>query len=96
MRVKRNLEVGEVIIECIINGSGQTVILLPRLGGDADQIEELAQALADAGFCTVGVNPIRSGKWKSDFPGCLRTRFAALAGEFFGPMAWGISLVCRA
>jgi hypothetical protein len=50
MGVKRNLEVGEVIIECIINGSGQTVILLPRLGGDADQIEELARALADAGF----------------------------------------------
>jgi len=42
MRVKCNLEVGEVIIECLISLSGQTVILLARLGGYADQIIELA------------------------------------------------------
>jgi hypothetical protein len=61
----------------------------PGLGGDTDQIEDLVQALADAGFCTVAVNSIKSDKWKPDFLGCLRIRVAALAAEFFGPMAWG-------
>jgi hypothetical protein len=42
MRVKSNIEISEVIIDCVIEGAGQTMILLPGLGGDTDQIEDLA------------------------------------------------------
>jgi pimeloyl-ACP methyl ester carboxylesterase len=57
MSAKYKIEVGEVIIECVIHGSGKTVVLLPGLGGDASSFTDLAQALANAGFRTVAINP---------------------------------------
>jgi len=57
MRAKHRIEVGKAIIECTIHGSGNTVVLLPGAGGDASQFHDLTQALADAGFRTVAINP---------------------------------------
>ena len=57
MSTKYKIAVGEVIIECVIYGAGQTVVLLPGLGGDASAFTDLTQALADAGFRTVAINP---------------------------------------
>ena len=57
MQAKRRIEVGQAIIECVIHGSGHTIVLLPGLGGDVSQFDDLAQALSNAGFRTVAINP---------------------------------------
>lgn len=57
VKVRRSIQVGEAAIECLVQGDGQAVVLLPGMGGDVSQFDVLAPALDDAGFCAVAINP---------------------------------------
>lgn len=57
MRDHRQIVFGDVTIECTVQGSGETVVLIPGLGGDSNQFDELADSLTRAGYRTVAVNP---------------------------------------
>jgi len=54
--VIKNFSVGEALIEAIIEGSGNIIILLPGLGADASTYEQFTPMLNDAGYQTVAIN----------------------------------------
>ena len=56
MRVE-NISVGPAVLEVVLGGSGDTVILLPYAGGDVAQFDRFAPVLHEAGFQTVAINP---------------------------------------
>lgn len=57
MKSQRMVEVGEAVLESVIYGSGDTVILLPGGGCGVSYFDPFAQTLAAAGFRAVAVNP---------------------------------------
>ena len=56
MRVEK-ISVGPAVLEVVIGGSGDTVVLLPFAGGDISQFDRLAPVLHEAGFRTAAINP---------------------------------------
>ena len=48
---------GDVAIETVMRGSGETIVLLPGRGFSADSFTELARRLDKAGYRTVAINP---------------------------------------
>ena len=48
---------GDVVVETVIRGSGETIVLIPGRGLSADSFTELAKALDKAGYRTVAINP---------------------------------------
>jgi len=61
MRPKRTVEVAGAVVEFLVVGAGDPVVLLPGGGFDGSYFGELAQGLAGAGFCAVAVNPRGAG-----------------------------------
>ena len=56
MRVEK-ISVGPAVLEVVMGGSGDTVVLLPYAGGDVAQFDRFAPVLHKAGFQTVAINP---------------------------------------
>ena len=56
MRVEK-ISVGAAVLEVVIGGSGDTVVLLPFAGGDVSHFDRFAPVLCRAGFRTVAINP---------------------------------------
>ena len=54
--VIKNFSVGEALIEAIIEGSGNVIVLLPGLGADASTYEHFTPLLNVAGYQTVAIN----------------------------------------
>lgn len=52
----QKFDLGNVQIETIINGSGDIIILLPGLGGDASNFDDFAPLLNKEGYMTVAIN----------------------------------------
>jgi pimeloyl-ACP methyl ester carboxylesterase len=52
----RLITVGEAVLECVIDGTGETVVLLPAGSHHVSYLVPLAQQLAAAGFRAVAVN----------------------------------------
>jgi len=61
MKPKRTVEVAGAVIEFLVVGAGDAVVLLPGGGFDGRYFGDLAQSLARAGFCAVAVNPRGAG-----------------------------------
>jgi pimeloyl-ACP methyl ester carboxylesterase len=55
------VKVGEAVIEFLVDGAGDTVVLLPCGGVDACYFDDFTHRLAHAGFRTVAVNPRGAG-----------------------------------
>jgi len=47
---------GNVQIEAIVNGSGETIVLLPGLGGEASSYDDFTPLLNNEGYRTVAIN----------------------------------------
>jgi len=47
---------GNVQIEAIVNGSGETIVLLPGLGGEASSFDDFTPLLNNAGYRTAAIN----------------------------------------
>lgn len=56
MSSTRLVKVGEAVLETVIEGNGETVVLLPAGGAHVSYLAPLAQQVAAAGFQTVAVN----------------------------------------
>lgn len=56
MSSTRLVTVGEAMLESVIEGAGEMVVLLPAGPAHISYLAPLAQRLAAAGFCTVAVN----------------------------------------
>ncbi|MBY8991144.1 MAG: alpha/beta hydrolase [Candidatus Lokiarchaeota archaeon] len=54
--VTEKFDLGEVQIEALVNGSGDIIILLPGLGGDATNFNYFTPLLNIAGYKTVAIN----------------------------------------
>lgn len=54
--VVRKFIFGDVAVETIIRGSGETIVLIPGRGLSADSFAELARLLAKAGYRTIAIN----------------------------------------
>jgi pimeloyl-ACP methyl ester carboxylesterase len=52
----KNFDLGKVQIEAVVNGSGDIIILLPGLGGDATNFNDFTPLLNKAGYKTVAIN----------------------------------------
>ncbi|HEX2269473.1 MAG TPA: alpha/beta hydrolase [Pyrinomonadaceae bacterium] len=48
---------GDVVVETVIRGSGETIVLLPGRGLSADSFAELARLLDKSGYRAVAINP---------------------------------------
>lgn len=59
-------DLGEVKIEAIINGSGKTIVLLARGGGEATTFDDFTPLLNEKGYKTVAIN--RRGYAESSGP----------------------------
>ena len=55
--VTKKFTFGDVVVETVIRGSGETIVLIPGRGLSADSFTELAKALDKAGYRTVAINP---------------------------------------
>jgi pimeloyl-ACP methyl ester carboxylesterase len=55
--VTKKFVFGDVVVETVIRGSGETIVLIPGRGLSADSFTELARALDKAGYRTVAINP---------------------------------------
>lgn len=55
--VTKKFSFGNVVVEAMIRGSGETIILIPGRGLSADSFTELAKALDKAGYRTAAINP---------------------------------------
>jgi pimeloyl-ACP methyl ester carboxylesterase len=55
--VTKKFTFGNVVIETVIRGSGETIVMIPGRGLSADSFTELARALDKAGYRTVAINP---------------------------------------
>lgn len=55
--VVKKFTFGDVVIETVIRGSGETIVMIPGRGLSADSFTELARALDKAGYRTVAINP---------------------------------------
>lgn len=49
-------DLGNVQIEAIVNGSGEIIVLLPGLGGDASAFNKFTPLLNKEGYKTVAIN----------------------------------------
>jgi pimeloyl-ACP methyl ester carboxylesterase len=54
--VIKNFSVGEALIEAIVEGSGNIIVLIAGLGGDASSYEQFTPMLNVAGYQTVAIN----------------------------------------
>jgi pimeloyl-ACP methyl ester carboxylesterase len=56
-RMSEVLDLAGVRLELVVRGDGEPVLLLPSLGRSASDFDELMNALADAGFRAIALNP---------------------------------------
>jgi len=77
MKSQRMVEVGEAVLESVIYGAGDTVILLPGGGCSVSYFDPFAQTLAAAGFRTVAVNPRGVSASTGSLQGCTLHHLAA-------------------
>lgn len=75
--IRKIIELDESVIECVIYGTGDTVILLPGAGEGASSFEGLAPVLADAGFRAVAINLRGAGESRGPLEGLTFHDFAA-------------------
>jgi len=55
--VVRKFVFGDVTVETVIRGSGETIVLIPGRGLSVDSFSELARLLGKAGYRTIAINP---------------------------------------
>jgi pimeloyl-ACP methyl ester carboxylesterase len=85
MQSKGKVKVGLAAIEFLEEGSGDTVVIIPAGGLDANYFDDFARRLARAGFRAVAVNPRGTGEstgplegltlhaWAADVVGVIET-----------------------
>lgn len=76
----RKLEItrrGDVSIETIIDGSGPLLVLLPSLGRDSEEFDELAATIARSGFRVLRPRPRGFGRSIGPMEGLTFHEFAA-------------------
>jgi len=67
---------GDVFIHCHFTGEGRTVLMIPSLGRDADELDTLSEVLAEAGFSAVAVSPRGTGESVGPLQGLTLHSFA--------------------
>jgi pimeloyl-ACP methyl ester carboxylesterase len=77
MSSTRLVKVGEAVLESVIDGAGETVVLLPAGTAHVSYLAPLAQRLAAAGFGTVAVNFRGVGASTGPLDGLTLHRLAA-------------------
>jgi len=55
--VTKKFVFGDVVVETVMRGSGETIVLIPGRGLSANSFAELAQLLDKRGYRTVAINP---------------------------------------
>jgi pimeloyl-ACP methyl ester carboxylesterase len=81
MPSKGKVAVGEAMIEFLIDGAGETVVLIPGGGLDASYFADCARRLAHTGWRAVAVNPRGAGASTGPLEGfTLHTLAADVAG----------------
>ena len=55
--VTKKFVFGDVVVETVMRGSGETIVLIPGRGLSAESFAELAQLLDKSGYGTVAINP---------------------------------------
>jgi pimeloyl-ACP methyl ester carboxylesterase len=76
MVVRSVIERGDVSIEVLAQGRGPLVVMFPSLGRPAEDFDDLAWRIADAGFCALRPQPRGIGASKGSMHGITLHDFA--------------------
>lgn len=76
MTVRKLVERGDATIEVLAQGRGPLVVMVPSLGRPAEDFDDLAWRLADAGFCALRPQPRGIGASRGPMRGLTLHDFA--------------------
>jgi pimeloyl-ACP methyl ester carboxylesterase len=83
----------DVQIEVVVDGSGPAIVVLPSLARDSDDYDEVAEALAAAGFCVLRPKPRGIGRSTGPMQGVTLHDFARDIAETIRTLGGGRAVV---